>query len=194
MWACVRCADLVCGYHLAVARAQPPRAWQLPPVGTREPAGTPGNECRGNWRDPIWSSGPRRLPTYQFRSHPSPPSAPSLMTSTARQRRSTPLLRRSCGRRPCWKSGRVRHARHLFPRRMARRFGGSVRSSLTRDRRSFGARQSSAAAVRINSPRGYPICRAQTHCVPRADDLGNYKRCRRDDIILNRMRAFQGGI
>jgi type I restriction enzyme, S subunit len=29
---------------------------------------------------------------------------------------------------------------------------------------------------------------------PRADDLSNYKRCSADDVVLNRMRAFQGAI
>ena len=29
---------------------------------------------------------------------------------------------------------------------------------------------------------------------PRADDLSNYKRVRADDLVLNRMRAFQGGV
>lgn len=39
-----------------------------------------------------------------------------------------------------------------------------------------------------------PFAEANPDRIPRADDLANYKRCRRDDIILNRMRAFQGGI
>jgi type I restriction enzyme S subunit len=39
-----------------------------------------------------------------------------------------------------------------------------------------------------------PFSEANPDRVPRADELGNYKRCRKNDIILNRMRAFQGGI
>jgi type I restriction enzyme, S subunit len=39
-----------------------------------------------------------------------------------------------------------------------------------------------------------PFADANPDRVPRADDLGSYKRCKCDDIILNRMRAFQGGI
>lgn len=39
-----------------------------------------------------------------------------------------------------------------------------------------------------------PFVEANPDRVPRADDLGNYKRCEPNDIILNRMRAFQGGV
>ena len=39
-----------------------------------------------------------------------------------------------------------------------------------------------------------PFAEANPDRVARADDVANYKRCRRDDIVLNRMRAFQGGI
>lgn len=35
---------------------------------------------------------------------------------------------------------------------------------------------------------------AITDDLPRAEDLSNYKLCERDDIVLNRMRAFQGAI
>jgi type I restriction enzyme, S subunit len=36
--------------------------------------------------------------------------------------------------------------------------------------------------------------RTLTEDEPRADDLANYKRCAPGDVVLNRMRAFQGGI
>ena len=39
-----------------------------------------------------------------------------------------------------------------------------------------------------------PFAQANPEREPRADDLEHYKRCRRGDIVLNRMRAFQGGI
>lgn len=39
-----------------------------------------------------------------------------------------------------------------------------------------------------------PFADANPDRIPRADDLVNYKRCEPNDIILNRMRAFQGGI
>lgn len=33
-----------------------------------------------------------------------------------------------------------------------------------------------------------------TGAVPRADDLGNYRRCRGGDIVINRMSAYQGAL
>jgi type I restriction enzyme S subunit len=39
-----------------------------------------------------------------------------------------------------------------------------------------------------------PFAEAHPDRVPRADELTNYKRCRTGDIVLNRMRAFQGGL
>jgi type I restriction enzyme, S subunit len=39
-----------------------------------------------------------------------------------------------------------------------------------------------------------PFAEANPDRMPRADDLRNYKKCKRHDIILNRMRAFQGGL
>jgi type I restriction enzyme S subunit len=39
-----------------------------------------------------------------------------------------------------------------------------------------------------------PFEEANPDRVPRADELANYKVCLQDDIVLNRMRAFQGGL
>jgi type I restriction enzyme S subunit len=39
-----------------------------------------------------------------------------------------------------------------------------------------------------------PFAEANPDREPRADDLINYKCCHADDVVLNRMRAFQGGI
>ena len=39
-----------------------------------------------------------------------------------------------------------------------------------------------------------PFAEANPDRPPRADDLYSYKLCQADDIVLNRMRAFQGGI
>jgi type I restriction enzyme S subunit len=39
-----------------------------------------------------------------------------------------------------------------------------------------------------------PFAEANPDRLPRADELSNYKRCRAGDIVLNRMRAFQGGL
>jgi type I restriction enzyme S subunit len=39
-----------------------------------------------------------------------------------------------------------------------------------------------------------PFAEANPDRAPRADDLINYKCCNADDIVLNRMRAFQGGV
>ena len=74
--------------------------------------------------------------------------------------------------------------------------GGRVRLGsllLERDERLGTKRQAELLSVSIH--RGVvPFAEANPDRIPRADELYGYKVCRADDIVLNRMRAFQGGI
>jgi type I restriction enzyme S subunit len=55
-----------------------------------------------------------------------------------------------------------------------------------------GAQQLPLLAVTIHA--GVVRRDTLTEDLPRAEDLSNYKRCQRGDIVLNRMRAFQGAL
>lgn len=57
-----------------------------------------------------------------------------------------------------------------------------------------GGSPTSGQLLSVSIHQGVVRRSALTDDQPRADDLGNYKNCRPGDLVINRMRAFHGGL